>query len=118
MLQTVGGRLDWEGHNPEFICRIDPNAAPLEPELADDDGWTTFLLPAPADPGTPDPVINAIAAGFQPPEAVHDFKSLNQENLATVYPPGAQVDPAAVDGPYYSKEMAEWATCCEHFSSP
>jgi hypothetical protein len=93
-------RLSWEHHNPEFICRVDPAASMAleEPDLDDDDEWTTFLLPtrAETDPGgsLDDWVIDAIAAGFQPPEAVASFESRDTANLAAVYPPGQQVDPS------------------------
>eukprot|EP00040_Diaphanoeca_grandis_P019407 m.102462 g.102462 ORF g.102462 m.102462 type:complete len:1975 (-) comp27410_c1_seq4:129-6053(-) len=94
-------RLSWQHHNPEFICRIDPNSEPLEPDLIDDVDWMTFLPPA-APPG-PDAAINAIAQGFQLPESVPDFYSTDQSNLDAVYPPGNSVNPDS-DGPYYNKD--------------
>ena len=105
--------LTWGEHNPEFLCRVDPRTAgPAEPDLVDDEGWTTFLLPDGTEEGGDneggdpdhDDVINAIAAGFHPPEAVRDLESTDQANLAAVYPPGAQVDPSITDGPWHSRE--------------
>eukprot|EP00039_Didymoeca_costata_P029030 m.22963 g.22963 ORF g.22963 m.22963 type:complete len:1851 (-) comp7454_c0_seq1:181-5733(-) len=109
-------RLSWEHHNPQFICRINPEASPLEPELITDEAWTTFLPPATIE-GT-DAVINALSSGFQPPEAVHDFHSLNQNNLDVVYPPGAQVNPNVTGGPYYNQQWLNKTTPHHHFDIP
>lgn len=113
-------RLSWEHHDPEFICRIDPistGPGPLEPDLIDDAEWTTFLLPEPDDASTDD-VINAIAAGFHPPEAVRDFQSTDQANLAAVYPPGEQLDPAVTEGPYHSREWLNISADASKFTVP
>lgn len=116
----AGYELTWGEHNPEFLCRIDPTTAgPAEPDLIEDDGWTTFLLPDDTEEGggneggdpNHDDVIDVIAAGFHPPEAVRDFESIDQANLAALYPPGAQVDPSVTDGPWHSREtesIAGW----------
>lgn len=112
---SSGNMLTWGGHNPEFICRVDPRTAgPAEPDLIDDEGWTTFLLPDGTEEGgdnegsdpNHDDVINAIAAGFHPPEAVQTFESTNQANLAAVFPPGEQLDPSVTEGPWHSS--SDW----------
>ena len=109
----AGYDLTWGNHNPEFICRIDPRTSgPAEPDLIDDDGWTTFLFPDGTEEGGEneggdpnfDDAINAIAAGFHPPEAMPDLESTDQSNLAAIYPPGAQVNPAVTEGPWHSRE--------------
>jgi hypothetical protein len=120
LLQTVRWfdyRLSWEHHNPEFICRTNPNEDPLEPDLLDDAEWTTFLLPAAPSP-KPDAVINAIANGFHPPEAIQDWASTDQDNLAVVYPPGDQVDPAVTGGPYYNRQWTNFTAPHHHYKVP
>jgi hypothetical protein len=94
-------RTSWEGHNAEYICRVE-GVGPLEPELEEDEGWTTFLFPRgendSGEDADTDRVIDAIAAGFNPPEAVRAWESRDQANLNLVYPPGAQVDPTITEG--------------------
>eukprot|EP00040_Diaphanoeca_grandis_P026972 m.152243 g.152243 ORF g.152243 m.152243 type:complete len:1731 (-) comp30797_c0_seq1:210-5402(-) len=109
-------RLTWEYHNPEFICRINPDAVALEPELEDDAEWTTFLLPASVD--SSDAVINAIASGFQPPEAINDYYSLDRHNLDVVYPPGDQIDPTVTQGPYFSQDWLNYTNPHHHYQLP
>ena len=89
----------WANHNPEFICRV--TSEPLKPQLQDNDEWITFLPPTPATSKgerLQDTVIDAMAAGFQPPEALADLRSRSQDNLAAVFPPGEQVRVRAGSG--------------------
>lgn len=99
-------RLSWANHNPEFICRVS-GSAPLEPELEDDPEWVTFLPTPPADPNSEDTVIAALAAGFQPPEAVDDFTSSNQTRLSAVYPPGEQVAHSETADAYFHEHVPD-----------
>ena len=121
-----GFRLTWGEHNPEFICRIDPGPdgpGPAEPDLIDDAAWTTFLPPLPegkanTDPNNADDVIHAIADGFHPAEAVRDWQSPNQANLAAVYPRGGTVNPAVTEGPWYSRDWANMSHASATFTLP
>ena len=112
---NVGGwGMTWGKWNPEFMCRIDPASDAggdiaklqqrLEPDLVEDDEWVTFLTPGlgtnQSDPLAPDTVIDALASGFAPPEQVASLMSKDRDNLALVYGPGEQVDPAVTIGPY------------------
>ena len=117
---TNGYKLTWGNHNPEFICKVDPTSAgpgPAEPDLEADEEWTTFLPPLPEDPATED-VIDAIANGFHPAEAVRDFESKDQANLAAIYPPGQQLDPAVTAGPYDSRNWLNLTSQAAAFTLP
>ena len=59
-----------------------------------------------------------MAAGFQPPEAVADFHSLDQANLAAVFPPGEQLDPSVTTGPWHSREWRNKTAPPTHFTVP
>ena len=109
-------RLSWEHHDPEFICRV--SGAPLEPELTDDDEWVTFLKPTQASAGSDSLVVDAIADGFQPPEAVQAWGSTNQANLNAVYPPGAQLDPTVTTGPWHSRDWSDLSQDANRFTLP
>ncbi len=123
--QAIGQRLTWAGYNPEFICRIDSASsaglAPLEPDLEDNEEWVTFLLPrsSATDPNRSagDLVIDAISAGFQPPEAIRSWYSRGQAMLAEVYPPGEQVDPSVTTGPWYNRNWSELKINFPQFSA-
>ena len=108
-------RLSWEHHNPEFICRV--SGSPLEPDLEEDGDWVTFLKPSQTSNGD-SLVIDAIADGFQPPEAVRDWESTNQANLNAVYPPGPQVDPSVKKGPYHSRDWDDFSQDASKFTLP
>lgn len=116
-----GTRLTWGAHNPEFICKIDPSAAgpgPADPDLIDDEAWTTFLPAVPEDQPTTEDAIVAIANGFFPPEAVRDFESKDRSNLAAIYPPGQQLDPTVAAGPYYSRDWHNLSAQADEYTVP
>ena len=120
--------MTWGQWAPEFMCRIDPKSSAgtledaLEADLVDDAEWVTFLMPGmgtnQTDPTAPDTVIDAIQAGFQPPEMVLTLMSTDQNNLNAVYPPGTSVDPSVTNGPWYSREWRNLQTAANSFKLP
>ena len=66
-------------------------------------------------------VIDAIVAGFLPPEAAKTHKSLDQNNLGAVYPPGEQVDrnfhlaPGEV---YHSRNWSDLSNAFDRYVLP
>ena len=64
-----------------------------------------------------------MVAGFQPPEAVRDFNSRDQANLAVVYPPGKQVDPsitvsAGQPAPWRNRDWNDFTSEASKFTVP
>ena len=81
----------------ELICKVDPAAQPnpLEPELTADATWDTFLTPA-ANHNTAR--LQAFTEGFATPEEVSAAGSDTRANYASVFPPGAAIDPTITGG--------------------
>ena len=52
------------------------------------------------------------------PQAVRDFESKDQANLAAVYPPGQQLDPAVTAGPYDSRNWLNLTSQAAAFTLP